>query len=166
ILPRYPEIAQTMSREADRRRKANEEKIDHRDSPPEENPQEENSPREASSKKNAPEEEQAKTVLTTAELKTLPPIEEVEFSLLDDEDIIKLRWKEMDDVNYYQVLKKNPRGEKWAFSASQLYSPEFIDLHPLKSGKNIYKLRAVNENGPGPWSRGFYFSFEEGAGTE
>jgi hypothetical protein len=36
----------------------------------------------------------------------------------------------------------------------------------LMEGRNIYKIRGVNENGNGPWSMGFYFSFEEGAGSE
>ncbi|MDC7221010.1 MAG: ion transporter [Spirochaetales bacterium] len=149
ILPRYPEIEQTMSREAERRRLENEAKIDH-------------SHEEESEQEEALEEK----VPSPADQKILPSIDEAEFSLIEGEDIVKIRWKEMDNVNYYQVLKKNPSKEKWSFAASQLYTPEFIDLHPLKSGRNIYKLRAVNENGPGPWSKRFYFSFEEGAGAE
>jgi CRP-like cAMP-binding protein len=151
ILPRYPDIAHTMSREAERRRKENEEKKDHSTHTDEVTPT---------------EGEKEEVLISSADLKTLPMIKEVEFTRVEGEFIVKMRWEEMADVNYYQVLKKSPRGEKWAFASSQLYSNDFIDLHPLKSERNIYRLRAVNENGPGPWSRGFYFSFEEGVGTD
>ena len=151
ILPRYPEIAKTMEVEAERRKKENEAKAELK---------EETSP---DQDKTADLDEPA---LGGEKQKTLPPIEEAAFTEVEGEDIIKMHWKEMEDVNYYQVLKKSSYEEKWSFAASQLSSNEFIDLHPLKSGRNIYKIRGVNENGPGPWSRGFYYSFEEGAGSE
>ncbi len=151
ILTRYPAIALTMEKEAERRRLENEAKAEagHNKQP----------------KGSLPADTDEQTPGGDKQ-KTLPRIDEVAFSEVEGEDIIKIRWNEIDNVNYYQVLKKAPLEEKWSFAASQLNSNEFIDLHPLNRERNIYKIRAVNENGPGPWSRGFYYSFTEGAGTE
>jgi hypothetical protein len=72
----------------------------------------------------------------------------------------------LENIDYYQVLKKHAQQDKWNIVAPQLRSETYIDLHPLKSGRNIYKIRAVNDNGSGPWSKGFFYSYEEGVGSE
>jgi CRP-like cAMP-binding protein len=148
ILPRYPEIALTMSKEAERRRRENEAKANKG----EEEKSEEKSVSEPS--------------LDSADLEAIPPINEVALSRVEGEDIIKLHWKPLENIDYYQVLKKHAQQDKWNIVAPQLRSETYIDLHPLKSGRNIYKIRAVNDNGSGPWSKGFFYSYEEGVGSE
>lgn len=165
ILPRYPEIALTMSREAERRRKENEAKAERNKR---EIPSESAAVPEGKKQEQADEEEDLDSTLPTVEsdaLEDLPPITEAALSKVDGEDIVKLIWKPLEKADHYQVLKKQRDRETWTFVATQLISSEFVDLHPLKSSRNIYKIRGVNEHGSGPWSKGFYYSYEEGVGT-
>ncbi len=165
VLERYPDVAETMSQEAERRRKENEEKLRKE---AEEAAKKKDSTEEepAPEQEVDPDEEPDKENNLILDGKPIPMVKEAEFTQIEDEEIIKMRWKELDNVNHYQVIKKSPDSDKWTYSATQLYISEFVDLHPLMEGRNIYKIRGVNENGNGPWSTGFYFSFEEGAGSE
>lgn len=86
-------------------------------------------------------------------------VEEMYFSVQEDESCLVLRWGALKGADHYQIIKRTPGQEKWQLLNARILSPEYLDIHPRLDATNIYRIRGVNQNGSGSWSAPFLFSF-------
>ncbi|MBN1648930.1 MAG: cyclic nucleotide-binding domain-containing protein [Spirochaetales bacterium] len=63
-----------------------------------------------------------------------------------------LAWDNIHNISYYEIIKKSGKDKNWMPLATKIIENEYCDSEPAK-GDNSYRIRAVNDSGPGPWCR-------------
>jgi len=150
ILLKYPTFAKKIEELADKRRA---EIV----ATQEENKDPESQPEEESKEIEQPFSE-TPVIENPRDLQVPGVINDVFFSMQEDNSCIHLRWGAVNGADHYQLLKRIPGQGKWQLINPRILSPEYLDIHPHLDGTNIYRIRGVNQNGSGKWSTPFRFS--------
>jgi CRP-like cAMP-binding protein len=156
ILLKYPSFAKKIEELADKRRAENETKIQES----QEEKLQEHKIEEAELEEIGDNEPQNPPMDYPDLLKVPQRISQLQISVLDDDNYLKLRWKSIKNTYHYQILKKIPHSDKWKLLNPRILTPEYLDMHPVMDDKNIYRIRGVNQNGSGEWSSPFLFSLD------
>ncbi len=65
---------------------------------------------------------------------------------------ITLEWRAVEGASHYEVVRKDPKSGKWNYLSNNVTVPIFTDRLIMPQKPNVYRIRAVNVSGPGPWS--------------
>ena len=60
-----------------------------------------------------------------------------------------IRWNELHDADYYELIMRVPETGKWRFLTRRLGEARFTDEKPLSDRFNLYRIRAVTSTEPG-----------------
>ncbi len=64
---------------------------------------------------------------------------------------VDLQWPAAENADSYEVIRRTPNTDRWQFLFTELKTPECAD-EDVTEKVYIYRIRAVNATGPGPWS--------------
>ncbi|GAH38433.1 unnamed protein product, partial [marine sediment metagenome] len=97
------------------------------------------------------EKDKEKIKKAEPEYKIAEKVEEIDVAQTGS--VIKLRWNRVKELRHYEVVKRVPETGKWKYLTQKVIQTTFTDKHILTEHPNVYRIRAVNISGPGPWSK-------------
>ncbi len=65
---------------------------------------------------------------------------------------ITIEWDAVHYASHYEIVRKDPKSDKWNYLSNNVTVPVFTDKLILPNRTNVYRVRAVGIQGPGPWS--------------
>ena len=65
---------------------------------------------------------------------------------------IALEWGAAPRASHYEIVRKDPKSDKWNYLSNNVTIPVFTDKLIMPDKSNVYRVRAVGITGPGPWS--------------
>ena len=65
---------------------------------------------------------------------------------------ISVEWNGIDGASHYEVVRKDPKSDKWNYLSNNVTVPIFIDKLIMPNRVNIYRVRGIGTAGPGAWS--------------
>jgi len=65
---------------------------------------------------------------------------------------IALEWGAAPRASHYEIVRKDPKSDKWNYLSNNVTIPVFTDKLIMPDKSNVYCVRAVGITGPGPWS--------------
>lgn len=137
ILLKYPQFAEQMEKEADKRRAEIAEKA-------------------IEAQKATQEAEE----INENEEKTDMLIEDIRITILEEDKVIKMRWRTIPNATY-EVVRKCKEEVRWERIHSKLQEPTFRDIHPDPEKENIYRIRATINDLVGSWTTPIYVKLHE-----
>lgn len=69
---------------------------------------------------------------------------------------VVLTWLDAQHDGHYEIIKKVPRAQHWSVVDNNVTETRYTDLAAKTDQTCMYRIRAVNIAGPGPWSETCY----------
>ena len=81
------------------------------------------------------------------------PLKEVKnfkAKLIDNK--VQLEWQPIENAEYYEIITKFKTEKDWRYVVKELKDTAYTDTPEKKENRLLYRVRGMNEAGPGPWS--------------